>query len=78
MRILKHIPGALEMDGQLPTYFFARSLMKISQCPEHEINTIRAVVRTGATGAIAPVDFGREAQVAPIDHDSILVLAPVD
>ena len=24
----------------------------------------RAVIRTGATGAIAPVDFGKEAQIA--------------
>ena len=37
----------------------------------------RAVVRTGATGAIAPVDFGKEAQIAPVGHDSILILAPV-
>ena len=38
----------------------------------------RAIVRTGATGAIAPVDFGKEAQVASVDHDSILILAPMD
>ena len=38
---------------------------------------VRAVVRTGATGAIAPVDFGKESQIAPVGHDSILILAPV-
>ena len=38
----------------------------------------RAVVRTGAMGAIAPVDFGKEAQIAPIAQNSITTLAPVD
>ena len=39
---------------------------------------VRAVVRTGATGAIAPVHFGKEAHTVPVDHDSKLILAPVD
>ena len=38
----------------------------------------RAVVRAGATGAIAPVDFKKEAQIAPVDQGSIIILAPVD
>ena len=38
----------------------------------------RAVVRTGATGAIAPVDFGKEAHIAPVSQDSIVIIAPVD
>ena len=38
----------------------------------------RAVVRTGATGAIAPVDFGKEAHIAPVRQDSIVIIAPVD
>ena len=40
----------------------------------------RAVVRTGATGVIAPIDFEREAQIAPVDQDLIIIhlLAPVD
>ena len=36
--------------------------------------------RTGfvvGTGAIAPVDFVKEAQIEPIGHDSIPILAPV-
>ena len=39
---------------------------------------VRAVVRTGATGAIVPVDFGKGAQIAPIVQNSIIILAPVD
>ena len=31
------------------------------------------VVRTGATGAIAPVDFGKEAQIAPFVQNSITI-----
>ena len=35
----------------------------------------RGVVRTVA---IAPANFGREAQASLVDHDSILILAPMD
>ena len=38
----------------------------------------RVVVRMGATGAIAPVDFGKEAQIAPVVQKSITLLAPMD
>ena len=41
------------------------------------MSVYRAVVRTGAMGAIAPVDFGKEAQIAPVGHYSILILVPV-
>ena len=43
-----------------------------------KLSTDRAVVRKGATGAIAPVDFGRDAQIAPFNQDLITILAPVD
>ena len=35
--------------------------------------------RKGNTGAIAPVDFRKEAQITPIDQESMnLVIAPID
>ena len=36
---------------------------------QHSLDLTRAVVKKGATGAIAPVDFGKEAQIAPVSHD---------
>ena len=33
------------------------------------------VVRTDARGAIAPVDFGKEAQIAPVVQNSITIIA---
>ena len=38
----------------------------------------RAVVRTGATGAIAPFDFRKEAKIAPFVQNLIVILAPMD
>ena len=38
----------------------------------------RVVVRRGATGAIAPIHFGKEAHIAPVSQDSIVIIAPVD
>ena len=40
----------------------------------------QGMVRTGALGAIAPVDFGKEAQTAPYvyQHPIIILAAPVD
>ena len=32
----------------------------------------------GATGAIAPVDFGKEAQIAPVVQNFIVILVTVD
>ena len=40
--------------------------------------TFRAVVRTGTKGAIATVDFEKEAQIVPVDQDLIIILAPLD
>ena len=37
-----------------------------------------AVVRTGAKGAVATIDFGKEAQITPVDQNTIIILAPVD
>ena len=37
-----------------------------------------AVVRTGATSAIAPVDFWKEALIAAVVQNSIYILAPMD
>lgn len=34
----------------------------------------RAVVRTGATGAIAPIIFVKEAWIAPVGQDVIIML----
>ena len=34
------------------------------------------MVRTGATGAIAPVYFVKEAQIAPVGQDVLVMLAP--
>ena len=42
------------------------------------LSIYRAVVRTGATGAIAPVDFWKEALIAAVVQNSIYILAPMD
>ena len=51
-----------------------RSVVSVS----HTSLMARAVARTGATGAIAPVDFRKEAQIAPVVQNLIVELAPVD
>ena len=38
-------------------------------------NFIRDVVRMGATSAIATVNFGKESQIVPFDHNSIIIIA---
>ena len=48
------------METAKPTYFMISSLA-------------RAVVRTGAKGAIASVDFGKEDEIAPVVQTFILV-----
>ena len=39
---------------------------------------MQAVDRMGATVAVAPIDFGKEAQIAPVVQNSIAILAPMD
>ena len=43
------------------------------------ISSLRVVVGTGATGAIAPVDFAKATKIAPVVvQNSITLLAPMD
>ena len=39
---------------------------------------IMAVVRIGAAGAMANIDFAKEFQIAPVAQDSMIILTAVD
>ena len=53
------------MSGQHSNHWLVN---KIHTSDEDALNFLRAVVRTGATGAIAPVDF-KKGLIAPVDFE---------